>query len=367
MTDKIYKAIGLMSGTSCDGIDVALIETDGKNHVEAKSFMGIDYTPEQKQQIKACYGMSQDDDKGTVKAMEKLSTILHADAVKQFLELLDTPASEIDIIGFHGQTIFHDPDNRFTWQVGDGDLLAKETGIDVVYDFRSADITAGGQGAPLAPVYHRALASDFEKPLMILNIGGVANVTYIGKDGQLIAFDTGPGGALMDDYMHKHTDKPYDRDGETAKAGTINKDVLLQLLSHPYFAKEPPKSLDRDAFAGTFEKLNGLSVNDAMATLNAFTVSTIALSLRHVPEKPQTWLVGGGGRKNRFLMENLEKSVGGAVQPIDDTGWNGDAVEAEAFAYMAVRHLLNLPISFPKTTACPKEMTGGKLAKKPAG
>ena len=325
---------------------------------------------------------------GTLADVERHLTELHADAVQRFMAEQKLDAAAIDVIGFHGQTVLHKsvkisvkatPTNdagaehgtrtvhvtedrrTLTVQLGDGALLARRTGIDVVYDLRAADCAAGGQGAPLAPVYHRALAARLpERPVVVLNIGGVANATWVGSDGTLIAFDTGPGNALLDDWMALHTGASVDADGRAAAAGRIDEDALTALLTHDYFGKLPPKSLDRNAFSP--EALAGLSPEDGAATLTAFTAVSIARAREHFPEQPKLWVISGGGRRNKTLMAMIAERVDAAVAPAEAAGMDGDAMEAEAWAYLAVRALQGLPITFPGTTGVPRPMTGGVRA-----
>ncbi len=353
---KTYRVIGLMSGTSLDGIDVAMIRTDGEGHIEREGFITIPYSDELRAQLRACLNKPVDD---KTHAAEREMTQAHAKAIAELLKQKNIDAKDVDLIGFHGQTISHAPDKGHTCQIGDGKLLAEMTGIPVVNDFRTDDVKAGGQGAPFAPIYHQALASGLEKPVAFLNIGGVSNVTYVGKDGELVAFDTGPGNALIDDWMLKKKGEKFDADGKTAAQGKVDPAVVQKLLSHPFFTQKPPKSLDRNDFVSDI--WDKLSTEEGAATLTAFTVQGIAKSIEHLPEKPKSWIVSGGGRLNKTLMSEFEKAVKVPVKSIDDIGFNGDAVEAEAFAYMAVRSLKGLPISFPKTTGVPKPMTGGKL------
>jgi anhydro-N-acetylmuramic acid kinase len=267
----------------------------------------------------------------------------------------------IDVIGFHGQTVLHRPEQRLTVQLGDGPLLAQLTTRPVVYDLRAADVAAGGQGAPLVPVYHRALAARIEdRPVAVVNIGGVANVTWIGGDGRLIAFDTGPGNAMIDDVIRKRTGADFDAGGVIAAKGRVHEDYVTQYLRHSYFAAPSPKSLDRNAFAT--ELVDGLDMEDAVATLTAFTAAAIARAREHFPQEPQLWVVCGGGRRNRSLMRMIAGLVEHAVVPAEVAGLDGDALEAEAWAYLAVRSLKGLPITFPGTTGVPAPMTGGLLA-----
>ncbi|MCM2343096.1 MAG: anhydro-N-acetylmuramic acid kinase [Alphaproteobacteria bacterium] len=355
---KIYTVIGLMSGTSLDGIDAALIRTDGLDYVEPLAFLTVPYEPEVRAALRACLGLDKDPD-GRVARAETLMTAAHAQVVKNLLALSHVSAAEVDMIGFHGQTIFHDPANGFTWQIGDGAGLVRATGIAVVNDFRSADVRAGGQGAPLIPVYHAALASHLVKPVAILNIGGVANVTWINAQGDVLAFDTGPGNALLNDWVRIHTGAEFDKDGAYAQAGQVNGSALSRLLQNPFFAQTPPKSLDRDAWPTGF--LQGLSLEDGAATLAAFTVQAVAQSLSHMPQPPQAWYVTGGGRRNPVLMQGLRDALKVPVHDVDELQWDGDALEAQGFAYLAVRARLQLPLSFPTTTAVPHPMTGGRF------
>jgi len=322
-----------------------------------------------------------------LREVERRLTERHADAVAQFLAKHGLSAAEIDVIGFHGQTVLHktvvvkctivdqpkaDLDTpsigplthsrAFTVQLGDGPLLARLTGIDVVYDLRAADTAAGGEGAPLAPIYHRALAGKLPaRPVAILNIGGVANATWIGRCGELIAFDTGPGNALIDDWMLRHHGRPHDAGGALAGRGRVHDDHVTQYLRHAYFGEPPPKSLDRNAFP--LELVEHLTPEDGAATLTAFTAASIAAARAHFPEQPQLWLISGGGRRNKTLMTMIAERVENAVIPAEAVGMDGDAVEAEAWAYLAVRSLKGLPITFPGTTGAPKPLAGGVLAR----
>lgn len=350
-------AIGLMSGTSLDGIDAALIRTDGLDFVEPIAFFTCPYQSVVREALRGCLGLSSDPD-GRVAAAEKAMTEAHALAVKELLSLARMGPDQINLIGFHGQTLFHDPDRHFTWQIGDGAALARQTGIDVVNDFRTADVMAGGQGAPLIPVYHAALASALPKPVAILNIGGVANVTLIDENQNVLAFDVGPGNALINDWVRQHTGQEYDPDGQYACQGTVNYQILSRLLQNPFFELLPPKSLDRNAWDISF--LQGLTLEEGAATLTRFTVKAAALALEHMPVKPLAWYVAGGGRLNKTIMADLENEMGVPVHDVDVLGWDGDALEAQGFAYLAVRSRLGLPLSFPTTTAVPQPMTGGR-------
>jgi anhydro-N-acetylmuramic acid kinase len=291
--------------------------------------------------------------------MEAESTALHIAAAKAAIDKSGLSASRISVIGYHGQTILHRPDRRQTVQIGSGAALARACGIDVVNDFRSADVRAGGQGAPLVPLYHRALVRGLmvDEPVAVLNIGGVANITYVASDGSLLAFDTGPGNALIDDWARRHTGKGVDLDGRLAAAGKVDEVRLNAGLAHPFFAKPGPKSLDRLDFS--LDLAVGLSPQDGAATLTAFTAASIAESLRHFPERPARWVVCGGGRRNPVLMAMLRRYLGNNVQSAEDVGWRGDDLEAEAFAFLAVRALRGLPLSLPTTTGVPRPLMGG--------
>jgi anhydro-N-acetylmuramic acid kinase len=357
MPDSIW-AIGLMSGTSGDGIDAALLKTDGTRIVETGPGIGEAYDPAFRTQLKSAYG-SWDPPAG----LERELTERHAAVVRRLIGEARMRPAEIGVVGFHGQTILHEPERHRTRQIGDGALLATLTGIPVVNDFRSADMAAGGEGAPFAPVYHRALAGNLEKPVAMLNIGGVSNVTWIGPMDQeggdaLIAFDTGPGNALIDDWALRHTGEPVDRDGALAKSGRADDAAVARFLTNSYFNRSAPKSLDRDAFKGF--SLGDLSASDGAATLTAITAASIAAGVPQLPMPPKRWLVCGGGRHNPVLMEVLRTRLG-TVDPIEAIGWDGDLIEAQAFAFMAVRSLNGLPLSFPGTTGVKQPVTGGTV------
>jgi anhydro-N-acetylmuramic acid kinase len=352
-------AIGLMSGTSCDGVDAALLAGDGVARVETGPWLTVPYDAEFRAALRGVMGLGGADD-ARVAAVEHELTRRHAAAVAKLLDRAGLAAAQVAVIGFHGQTILHEPHRRRTRQIGDGALLAFLTGIDVVCDFRSADVAAGGQGAPLAPLYHAALAAGLKKPLAVLNIGGVANVTWIGEGVEaLMAFDTGPGNAPIDDWALRHTGRPQDSDGALALAGRVDELALAELLAHPYFAALPPKSLDRDAF--DLSPLQGLSAADGAATLTEFTACAVDQAQEYFPASPRQWIVTGGGRHNPALMAALARVLGVPVLKTEEVGWNGDALEAQAFAHLALRSLKGLPLSLPSTTGVPRPMPGGRL------
>jgi anhydro-N-acetylmuramic acid kinase len=358
------RAIGLISGTSMDGIDVALIDTDGESQVTAGAVGGFPYGAALRAQIAAVVHDPTCAEHDALADLDRAVTEANAQAVEALIARHGIDRSGIDVIGLHGQTILHRPERRFTRQLGDGMRLAAMLGIDVVSRFRHADVAAGGQGAPFAPLYHAALAAPLEKPLVVLNLGGVGNVTYIDANA-IIAFDTGPANALLDDWALKHTGTPCDVDGRLARTGAVDDRVLAQLLDHPYWAAKPPKSLDRNDFHRIARAVEGLTPANGAATLLAFTVKTVAASRAHLPSAPSRWLVTGGGRHNSTMMAALAAELGAPVAPVESVGWNGDMLEAQCFAYLAVRSLRGLPLSLPTTTGVPRPMTGGELSRAP--
>jgi anhydro-N-acetylmuramic acid kinase len=360
---KTCLAVGLMSGTSLDGIDAALVETDGAGHVRPLAFLTRPYDGDFRRRLRGLLGGEAPAE--AVAAVERELTERHARAVQELLAGAGVAAADVDLVGFHGQTILHAPHQRTSWQIGDGALLARLTGIDTVNDFRSADVAAGGQGAPLVPLYHVALveAAGLERPLAVLNLGGVGNLTWIGGAGaDPLAFDTGPGNALLDDWCAARAGLDCDLDGGLAFAGTPEDDLVAEFLAHPYFAAPPPKSLDRDAFE--VAALAGLSPADGAATLTEFTAASVAAARRHLPELPGRWLVAGGGRRNPAMLMALRARLHLPVEPVEAVGWDGDALEAQAFAYLAVRSRAGLPLSLPTTTGVPTPTRGGRLHSK---
>lgn len=363
---ETVRAIGLMSGTSLDAIDAALIETDGDGLVRSLVFEAAGWSDGDRALLmaateRALTMAAPGPDPLIDEATARLNAA-HASAVLRLIEKAGLTAQEVAVIGFHGQTIAHRPDRGWTWQIGDGAALAAGSGIDVVADFRSADVASGGQGAPLLPVYHRALTAGMAGPVAVLNLGGVANVTFV--DGEtLIAFDTGPANGLIDSWVEAADGARFDVGGALAAAGRVDETVLTAMLDHAYFDTAPPKSLDRNDF--TIQPARGLSLADGAATLTAFTAQTVAEGLRHLPVRPVRLIVAGGGRHNPTLMAMIAARTGLTPEPADALGWNGDGLEAEGFAYMAVRHLRGLPISFPGTTGVPAAMTGGTLHRAP--
>ena len=354
-------ALGLMSGTSLDGIDAALIRSDGRARIETGPSETLPYDAAFRDRLRAVLGAA-----GPVPEVERELTLRHARAVDVLMAKAGLARAQVAAIGFHGHTVLHEPEARRTRQIGDGALLAAETGIDVVCDFRSRDMANSGQGAPFAPLYHAALAAGLEKPLAVLNMGGVGNLTWIGPadaagETPVLAFDTGPANALIDDWAERHCGRPMDQDGALARAGTVDAAALADLLDNAYFSRPPPKSLDRDDFDPA--PVAGLSPADGAAALTAFSAAAVAKAVAHLPDAPRRWLVTGGGRRNPALMAALEGRLGAPVNPVESVGWDGDALEAQAFAYLALRSLDGLPLSLPGTTGVETPTTGGVLCR----
>jgi anhydro-N-acetylmuramic acid kinase len=361
-------AIGLMSGTSLDGVDVAMIETDGKR---VTAFGPSGYRPYSDVErrlllqalTEAVHLQEREARPGILMEAERVVTMAHADAVATFKAQNRIACEDVDIVGFHGQTVLHRPAEKMTVQIGDAAALARAIHIPVMHDFRAADVAAGGQGAPLVPVYHRALAQSLsrEGPIVVLNIGGVSNITYIDGD-VLIACDTGPGNALLDDFMARTTGQRFDCDGRMAAQGTADAAWIAEALNEPFFALPPPKSLDRNDFAKRV--IHNASPADGAATLTAFTAAAIARIVPLLPKRPQSWVVAGGGARNLTMMRMLrEKLAPARVEAGDALGWSTDAIEAQAFGFLAARGLKGLPLSYPATTGVPIPMTGGIVAR----
>jgi anhydro-N-acetylmuramic acid kinase len=364
----VMRAIGLMSGTSLDGVDVALVATDGE-HIERLGPTGYrPYSEDERDLLQGALGDAlhieqRTDRPGRSREAEAMVTRLHAEAVENFLREQDIGRDAVDVIGFHGQTVLHRPQSRLTVQLGDGPALARRLGIPVVHDFRAADMERGGQGAPLVPVFHRALvdAAQLDRPTAVLNLGGVANVTFIGSSDSLVAFDAGPGNALIDDWMRERTGRVYDEEGRNAAQGQPDEPLLAWLLEHPFFRKAPPKSLDRNWLSHRF--VGHQSTEDGAATLTALSARAVARALDFAPERPKRWIIAGGGARNRELLRLLRHHLGGEVITADEVGWSSAFLEAQAFAYLAVRSLKGLPLTYPSTTGVPEPTTGGVIAR----
>jgi anhydro-N-acetylmuramic acid kinase len=346
-----------MSGTSVDGVDVALIETDGETVSAQGPATTLAYDPPLRKLIRDAFGADAPND--ATRAAEQAVTERHVEAVRRWSKESGIALSSLDVVGFHGQTITHRPERRFTWQIGDGAALAGALGVKVVNGLRIADVEAGGQGAPLVPVYHAALAHDLPKPLAIVNVGGVANVTWIGVKGELLAFDTGPGNAPIDDWCMRRAGLRFDTDGALAASGKVDRGRLERFGDHRFFARTPPKSLDRGDFND--EWAEGLSVADGAATLTQGTARAIALASRWFPARAMQWVICGGGARNPTLLRAIGSETGGRVVTADSLGWDSDALEAQAFAFLAVRSLKGLPLTFPGTTGVGRPLTGGRV------
>ncbi|MBS0547156.1 MAG: anhydro-N-acetylmuramic acid kinase [Proteobacteria bacterium] len=357
MPSSPLRALGLMSGTSVDGVDVALIETDGETVSAQGPATTLAYEPAVRTLIRAAFGADAPND--ATRAAERAVTDKHVEAVRLWSKRTGIALESLDVVGFHGQTITHRPERRFTWQIGDGAALAKALGVKVVNDLRIADVTAGGQGAPLVPVYHAALAHELPKPLAVVNVGGVANVTWIGPAGELLAFDTGPGNGPIDDWCMRRAGLRFDTDGALAASGTVDRGRVERFAEHRFFPRTPPKSLDRGDFNDDWSE--GLSVADGAATLTQGTARAIALAATHFPAPVTQWVISGGGARNPTLMRAIAGETRGKVVRAADLGWDGDALEAQAFAFLAVRSLRGLPITFPGTTGIDRPLTGGRL------
>jgi len=362
-------AVGLMSGTSLDGVDVAMIETDGKR-VQAFGPSGYrPYTESERRLLRqalaeAVHLPQREARPGILREAERVVTVAHAEAVANFTAHNRIAFEDIDIVGFHGQTVLHRPAKGMTVQIGDAAALAKAIHIPVMHDFRAADVAAGGQGAPFVPVYHRALAQSLERegPIVVLNIGGVSNITYIDGGDILIACDTGPGNALLDDFIYRVTSQPFDCDGRMAAQGVADEAWIARALDHPFFALPPPKSLDRNDFASLV--LRDVAPADGAATLTALTAAAIARVVPLLPKRPESWIVAGGGARNLSMMRMLRERLSPAsVEAADALGWSTDSIEAQAFGFLAARGLKGLPLSYPATTGVPIPMTGGVIAR----
>lgn len=361
-------AIGLMSGTSLDGVDIALIETNGESIAALGPSGYRPYSQTERDVLRSALAEAvtlsdRAERPGALAEAERIVTDAHAETVEAFIAQHGIARETIGIVGFHGQTVLHRPANRLTVQIGDGAGLAKAIGMPVMHDLRAADVAAGGHGAPLVPVYHRALVRALGKPgpIVMLNIGGVSNITYVDGD-ELIACDTGPGNALLDDFLVRTTGQPFDEAGSLAATGQVNAEWLASALTHPFFGAPPPKSLDRNEFVSLV--LPQLPVEEGAATLTAFTASAIAAIVPLLPSPPRDWIVTGGGARNRTLLRMLRGKLAPAgVQTAEDVGWSADAMEAQAFAFLAVRGLQGLPLSYPTTTGVPRPMTGGVLVR----
>ncbi|ASQ03958.1 anhydro-N-acetylmuramic acid kinase [Sinorhizobium meliloti WSM1022] len=375
---RVLTAIGLMSGTSMDGIDIAVVRTDGDSIVDRGPSAGYAYDPQFRERLKqgledARSILKREERPGTLADIERDLTLRHALAVRMFLQENNILPDNVDVIGFHGQTVLHRPDQALTVQLGDGDLLARETGIDVVYDMRANDMAHGGQGAPLIPAYHAAMARGLSKvgeiatPVVFVNIGGISNLTYIGAGEEIVAYDSGPGNTLIDQWVEAHAGIPYDQGGMIASEGGVLRELADRYLSHPFFSAEKRRSLDRNDFAPP--AAGDASLEDGARTLAHVTAAGIVRSARHLPANPATYIVCGGGRLNSVIMSDLRalaEAEGARVLAAEALDLNGDSMEAEAWAYLAVRSRYGLPLTYPGTTGVSRPVSGGRVAAKHA-
>ncbi|UIJ93552.1 anhydro-N-acetylmuramic acid kinase [Sinorhizobium meliloti] len=375
---RVLTAIGLMSGTSMDGIDIAVVRTDGDSIVDRGPSAGYAYDPQFRERLKqgledARSIVKREERPGILADLERDLTLRHALAVRMFLQENNILPDNVDVIGFHGQTVLHRPDQALTVQLGDGELLARETGIDVVYDMRANDMTHGGQGAPLIPAYHAALARGLSKvgeiatPVVFVNIGGISNLTYIGAGEEIVAYDSGPGNTLIDQWVEAHAGIPYDQGGMIASEGGVLRELADRYLSHPFFSAEKRRSLDRNDFAPP--AAGDASLEDGARTLAHVTAAGIVRSARHLPANPATYIVCGGGRLNSVIMSDLRalaEAEGARVLAAEALDLNGDSMEAEAWAYLAVRSRYGLPLTYPGTTGVSCPVSGGRQAAKHA-
>ncbi len=366
------RAIGLMSGTSMDGIDVALVETDGEEAIRRGPSMVAAYDPAFRRRLEQAL----EDAKaltdrtarpGILAAVETDLTERHSEAVSTFLKRAGIAANDIDVIGFHGQTVLHRPDEALTVQLGDGAALARMTGVTVVHDMRANDMAHGGQGAPLVPAYHQALAASLPAdlreagPAVFVNIGGISNATCVEEGKPPVAFDCGPGNALIDQWVQDGAGIPFDDRGAIASEGSAVERVVSAYMAHPFFAKAGPKSLDRNDF--TLDLAQGLELADGAATLAKVTAEAILRAGDLLPTPPASWIVCGGGARNPAIMDFLKKGAGTArVLSAGEAGFDADTMEAEAWAYLAVRALRGLPLTWPTTTGCSAPVSGGVVS-----
>lgn len=357
----VIRALGAMSGTSLDGVDAAVIDTDGVSITRFGPHDYRSYSDAERATLRAALGHW---DGPTLGPAADVVMAAHCAVLQSF--------AGVDLVGFHGQTVAHAPRLKGTLQLGDGAALADALGVPVVWDFRSADVELGGEGAPLAPFFHFACAKWMRArgPVAFLNLGGVGNITWVDpsaqsaeQDGALLAFDTGPANAPLNDLLQERLGIPYDKDGHIAARGRVETGALELFLAEPFFAKIPPKSLDRNDFAEMVGLVRELSNADAAATLTAMCAAGVAEAMQHCPSPPSQVLVTGGGRLNPVLMKMLAVSLDCPVRAVEDVGLNGDMLEAQAFAYLAVRVARGLPTSCPGTTGVRAAVGGGTLSR----
>ena len=367
---KLITAIGLMSGTSCDGIDASIIKSDGESAFNLVGDCFFAYEEKiririRKLKEKIDNVLDLETNRNEIYDLEREITFLHFKAINLLLEKLKINKSIIDLVGLHGHTIFHSFNDKKTKQLGNGKALSELTGLDVIYDFRKNDLKNGGQGAPLVPIFHKLLKKKLELdvPVVFINIGGISNLTYLDKNDDMISFDSGPGNFLIDRMLQlKSKDKiQFDKNGKIAFNGRVDRNILNSYLNDSYYGSLPPKSLDVNYF--NLSAARGLSVENSITTLSELTVRTIVNSLNFFSKKPKQIILCGGGRKNKYIYEGIKKISNISTHNIDKYKINGDFIESRAFAYLAIRSFLKKPITFTKTTGVSKPMTGGRFIK----
>ncbi|MEM9739962.1 MAG: anhydro-N-acetylmuramic acid kinase [Pseudomonadota bacterium] len=367
LADPVW-AVGFMSGTSIDAVDAAMILTDGETVHEFGPVAERKYSPGERATLQMATDVARDwawQGPPPTRAWAYAKVVItqtHIEALDQVLRQWDGPPPTI--AGVHGQTVLHRAPRSSlpgaTLQLIDPAAMRASLGIPMVYDFRSADVAAGGQGAPLAPAYHGALLDRLgQGASAVLNLGGVANITAKSAEGDLLAFDTGPANGPIDEWVEGHNRGTHDEGGRFASAGGIHEGLISQLFEHPFFVEGPPKSLDRFDFNANMAR--GLSFEDGAATLTAFSARAVAVGVELLPAKLERVIACGGGRHNPVLMKRLSEALPCALATAEDVGWRGDSIEAEAFAFLAVRRRRGLPISWPATTGVAAPMTGGQL------
>tara|TARA_B100001093_G_scaffold474987_1_gene500177 strand:- start:717 stop:1832 length:1116 start_codon:yes stop_codon:yes gene_type:complete len=367
---KQLTSIGLMSGTSLDGIDVSIIQSDGEEKIEIIGNYYLSYEEKFKKDLgelknKIINKADLDINKDIIQKIESNLTDLHADSITNILRKYNLTSKDIDVVGFHGQTIYHSYKENISRQLGEGKKLNKLINISVIYNFRENDILNGGQGAPLTPIYHKALQKihNLSLPLAFINIGGIANITYIDESKKITAFDSGPGNCLIDNFLQLKSNNKinFDNNGEIALKGSINEIILENYLNDPFYLLPPPKTLDVGDFSLSI--IRGLNLEESVTTLSELTARTIGDSLNFFANKPRKLFLSGGGRKNKFLFKRIEELSNIETKNIDDLNVDGDYIESQSFAYLAIRSLLNKPISYPETTGVNKPCLGGVLIK----
>jgi len=373
MNKNLY-SLGLMSGTSMDGIDISIIKSDGEQFIEIIDDMYLKYEDQLKLKLIKTIGLCSSKDyfftlSEKISELEKEITLCHSQAYKLIAK--KNKSIKVDLIGFHGQTVLHKPQEGYSIQIGDSQLLSKLTNTTVISNFRENDILNGGEGAPLSPIYHQLILNKIRSklPSAIINIGGISNVTYVDEYNEIVSFDMGPGNCLIDLWIRNKTSKEFDKDGLIAKSGQIDEHILNKFLTHPYYKKKFPKSLDVNDF--NLQDLYSLSLEDGCATLSMLTVKSICMALHSFKNLPNLILLSGGGRKNKYIFDNIKKEFGNSIMLIDDfnlkkdfsAGLNGDFIESQAFAYLAIRSYLKKFITFPTTTGVKKPCLGGLVYK----